>query len=98
MFRRVPLLLLLIVMSGCGSRSGDVRWTGLGSPVQWVVNRLTGTDCRARQIPPGSTYFDYDNGGGWVQMGDDGKVHPISAPLRSVSSAQRDKGDSPSGP
>ena len=98
MVRRGFLMLLPLAMSGCASRSGDDRPGIVVGAVQSILNRVLATDCRAREIPPGSTWIDYDHGGGWVQMGDDGKVHPTSAPLRSAGSTQRDKGDSPSGP
>ena len=64
-------LLALVVLPAFGCQSEPVN------PVIWVVNSLTNTNCVARQIPPGSKWVDYDNGGGWVQLGEDGKVRPI---------------------
>jgi hypothetical protein len=62
------------------------------------MNRLTATDCRARQIPPGSTWIDYDHDGGRVQLDEDGKVHPISESIGPTSSVQRDNLDPSGGP
>ncbi len=98
MFRRGFLSLLFITMSGCNSGSGDVQPAGRVGPIQEDINRLTQTDCRARQIPPGSTWIDYDHGGGRVQLGVDGKVHPIPDSLGPASSVLRDNLDPSGGP
>jgi hypothetical protein len=64
-------ILALVVLSTCGCQFKPIN------PVEWIANRLTQTNCVARKIPPGSKWIDYDNSGGWVQLGEDGKVHPI---------------------
>jgi hypothetical protein len=66
-------LFALVVLSMCGCQSGPVN------PVVWVLNRLTQTNCVARKLPPGSTWIDNETGG-WVQLGEDGKVRPIPPP------------------
>jgi hypothetical protein len=88
-FRRVFLSLLLITTSGC-ARSGETQPAGRLGPIHGIIDRLTATDCRARQIAPGSTWIDYDHGGGRVQLGEDGKVHRIPESLGTAASVQRD--------
>jgi hypothetical protein len=67
-------LFALFVISTCGCQSEPMN------PVVWIANRLTQTHCVARRIPAGSKWIDYDHDGGWVQLGDDGKVRPIPPP------------------
>jgi hypothetical protein len=72
-------LIVLAALSTCGCRSEPIN------PVVWIANRLTQTRCVARKIPPGSKWIDYDTGGGWVQLGEDGKVRPIPPPGEQVT-------------
>ena len=60
-----------------------------------AINRWTQTQCSARKAPlaPGSKWIDYDHGGGWVQVGDDGKAHPISDPGGRVSPSLESKSE-----
>jgi hypothetical protein len=67
-------LFALVVFLTCGCQAEPVN------PVVWIANRLTQTNCVARKIPPGSKWIDYDNGSGWVQLGEDGKIRPIPPP------------------
>ena len=71
---RVLALLIAFSASACGCQSPP------NNPLVWIANRLTQTNCVARKRPPGSTWVDQDHGGGWVQLGEEGKVRPIPAP------------------
>jgi hypothetical protein len=82
MFRRVFLMLLPLAMSGCASRSGDDRPGILARAVQPILNRLLATDCRARDVPSGSTWIDKDLGSRKVEAGDNGYRHPVPEPPR----------------
>jgi hypothetical protein len=85
MFRRVFLMLLPLTMYGCASRSGDDRPGILVGAVQPILNRLLATDCRARDVPTGSTWIDKDRGSRNAEVGDDGNLHPVPEPPRESS-------------
>ena len=75
---RILCYLLLISMGGCQSdRPG---------PLTNLVTSMFQSHCPpVRPIQPGTTYFDYDHGGGWVQVGADGRVRPNPNPQNDVT-------------
>jgi hypothetical protein len=79
--RALPVVLLL-TLCGCQSTYEGPR------PVQSLVNRLFQSHCNwARPSKPGTQYIDYDHGGGWVELGTDGKTHPIPTPPEKAAEA-----------
>ena len=73
--RALPLFMLLL----CGCQS-DYRYAPRPRPFDRLINSMLSSHCPAREIAPGSKWYDYDDGGGWVELGTDGKTHPISTP------------------
>ncbi len=74
---RILCCLLLISMGGC--QSDRPR------PLNDLVASMFQSRCPIRPIPPGTTYFDYDHGGGWFQVGVDGGVRPVPNPQNDVT-------------
>jgi hypothetical protein len=43
-------------------------------------------------LKPGTQYIDYDHGGGWVELGTDGKTQPIPTPPEKVAQTATEAG------
>jgi hypothetical protein len=85
MAQRIFILLLMLSACGCQSDGGAFYAPPRIRPLEWLGNQLFSTHCMAREVPPGSKYIDYDHGGGWVELGADGKTHPIPAPQSEIA-------------
>lgn len=73
--RALAFAFLLLALF-CGCQSAEAPRTAT-----WLLNRMFATHCPVRRVEPGAKWIDYDHGGGWVELGTDGKTHPIPDPV-----------------